>query len=290
MKHTGRIGLRNVARSRVRDWLVQQAEPIRIAVNGALDPVARREYAQFMTPVPVACLMASMFGDMSEEVCILDAGAGIGALSAAFVAGVPDREERPQRISVTAYEIDPLLASRLETVLGFCREACEECGIEFVGDIRQEDFVAVAVEQLSGTLMQGQPERYNYAIMTPYKKIRSASHTRRYLRRVGIEVSNIYAGFIALVTKLLHQDGEFVFISPRSFCNGPYFPRFRKDFLRQMALRRIHVFESRTSAFREGDVLQENVVSALEDLSLTDTAKVLDPDSDDPYGTSPPSS
>ena len=49
-------------------------------------------------------------------------------------------------------------------------------------------------------------------------------------------------------------------ITPRSFCNGPYFRLFREDFLANLELRRIHVFESRQAAFRNDGVLQENII------------------------------
>src|SRR5262249_4223072 len=45
-----------------------------------------------------------------------------------------------------------------------------------------------------------------------------------------------------------------------SYFNGPYFKRFRNWFFDRMVLRQIHIFESRTEAFREEEVLQENVV------------------------------
>ena len=80
------------------------------------------------------------------------------------------------------------------------------------------------------------------------------------LRSVGIEVGNLYAGFVALIVKLLTNGSELVAITPRSFCNGPYFKPFRTEFLGAMSLRRLHVFESRTEAFRNDDVLQETVI------------------------------
>ncbi|MBI5041256.1 MAG: hypothetical protein HZB57_08685, partial [Gammaproteobacteria bacterium] len=49
-------------------------------------------------------------------------------------------------------------------------------------------------------------------------------------------------------------------ITPRSFCNGPYFRPFREDFLNHLELRRLHVFESRRAAFRDDSVLQENII------------------------------
>jgi adenine-specific DNA-methyltransferase len=51
-----------------------------------------------------------------------------------------------------------------------------------------------------------------------------------------------------------------VAITPRSFCNGPYFEPFRRFILREMRFRRVHVFDARDSAFAADKVLQENVV------------------------------
>jgi adenine-specific DNA-methyltransferase len=77
---------------------------------------------------------------------------------------------------------------------------------------------------------------------------------------LGIETSNLYTAFMLLAARLLKDSGEFVSINPRSFCNGPYFRPFRREFLRLVSLRRIHLFESRDEAFRHDEVLQENVI------------------------------
>jgi hypothetical protein len=55
-----------------------------------------------------------------------------------------------------------------------------------------------------------------------------------------------------------------VAIIPRSFCNGPYYRPFRDFILQRAALRHIHLFESRTTAFKDDDVLQENIIIRLE--------------------------
>ena len=62
------------------------------------------------------------------------------------------------------------------------------------------------------------------------------------------------------MVNLLEPGGELVAITPRSFCNGPYFKPFRKLFLKEMTLSRIHVFESRDEAFGADEVLQENII------------------------------
>ena len=82
----------------------------------------------------------------------------------------------------------------------------------------------------------------------------------RKLYSSDIEVANLYAVFVWLSMLLLDPGGQMVAITPRSFCNGPYFRKFRVAFLRAMSLKRIHIFESRKKAFGDDDVLQENII------------------------------
>ena len=50
--------------------------------------------------------------------------------------------------------------------------------------------------------------RFNRAILNPpYHKINSGSKTRKLLRSVGIETSNLYTAFVALAIKLLEANG-----------------------------------------------------------------------------------
>src|SRR5579864_659024 len=62
----------------------------------------------------------------------------------------------------------------------------------------------------------------------------------------------------------MQPGGQLVAIIPRSFCNGPYYRPFRQFLLSHAALRHIHLFGSRTKAFKEDKVLQENVIIQLE--------------------------
>jgi hypothetical protein len=106
---------------------------------------------------------------------------------------------------------------------------------------------------------------YTHAILNPpYKKINSQSAHRLALRRVGIETVNLYSAFMALVVTQVEQGGQIVAIIPRSFCNGSYYRSFRDFILERAAIRRIHLFESRNKAFKDDEVLQENVIIHLE--------------------------
>jgi hypothetical protein len=54
-----------------------------------------------------------------------------------------------------------------------------------------------------------------------------------------------------------------VAIIPRSFCNGLYYKPFREWMLEKSSVDHIHLFHSRTSAFNDDEVLQENVIVKL---------------------------
>jgi len=265
-------------------WLVDQVDRLRLAINGTIEPTTRARYAQFMTPAPVGALMAAMFQVQRPCIRLLDPGAGIGSLTAAFVAATLRRVDMHldsdvpygvsgtlREIHVTAFEIDDFLARHLTKTLSFCRGACEAVGVEFSCDIRQEDYIAATANDTSGGLFGGNSGRYGSGqdesgqydciIMNPpYQKIRSDSDMRRDLRVMGIEASNLYTAFLAVAASQLADGGEMVSITPRSFCNGPYFRPFRRFFLNRMSLERIHVFESRKVAFQEDEVLQENII------------------------------
>ncbi|MEH2376486.1 MAG: BsuBI/PstI family type II restriction endonuclease [Nostoc sp.] len=224
---------------------------------------------QFLTPGSVAQLMAGMFNRLDlPEISLLDAGAGIGSLLAAFVAKVCQQEKQTSSLRVVAYEIDPFLIGYLHQTLKLCERECENVGISFNYEIRETDFIEDAVRLLQlGLLNSAMPTAVNYAtefthaiLNPPYLKINAHSQVRELLRSIGLETSNLYTGFMAATAQLLKPSGEFVAITPRSFCNGPYFRDFRKMFLEMMALEQVHLFESRQETFSDDDVLQETII------------------------------
>lgn len=242
--------------------LLDRVDLHRIEAARALDPRTRSELGQFLTPPPVASFMASLFERSCEEIRVLDAGAGVGSLLATFTASACARRIRPSAIRATGFEIDPRLAAYLRRTARACRDECAGAGIDFTARIIEADFIRSAVEQLDGGRPRpGMPRSFTHAILNPpYKKLNSDTEARAALRRVGIETSNLYTAFLGLAILLLEPGGELVAITPRSFCNGPYFRPFRELFFREMSLRRVHVFESRKAAFAEDEVLQENVI------------------------------
>lgn len=254
--------------------LLDKVEFFRLDASRRLDPARRAELGQFLTPPAIARLMASMFEVRGSSVRLLDAGAGVGTLTAAWVAEVCGRDQPPSEISVTAYEVDDALIGYLTHTLEACRTECEAVGIKFTGQAIQADFIEASVPILRGSMFAPALQRFDCAILNPpYRKINSDSRTRHLLRAVGVETSNLYTAFLSLVIGLLEEGGQLVTITPRSFCNGLYFRPFRKSFLHAMTVRQIHVFDSRDLAFGDDEVLQENVI--FDSVKGADKGKVM---------------
>ena len=246
---------------------MQFVDETRVEATRRTTPERKAQLGQFLTSSRIATFMAAMLDCPDRQVRLLDPGAGVGSLFSAVVAELCCRTLPPQRIAVTALELDDCLLPALRRTMDACQRLCEERGIAFEGRVVHGDFIDLAVSTLRPSLftagLSAPLDTYTGVILNPpYLKINSASHVRGCLRSVGVEASNLYTAFMALSIKLLEPGGELVSITPRSFCNGPYFRHFRHAFLGEMALRRLHLFESRQAAFRDDAVLQENVILA----------------------------
>ncbi len=212
----------------------------------------KAEFGQFMTPSSVARFMASLFPPSTLQTCrLLDAGAGVGALSCAFLDRWVTAGFGFESIEATAYEIDEKLRGHLaQHLAGYSR---------VIPRIIAGDYI----EQATAEGLQDRG--YTHVILNPpYKKINSRSEHRLALRSVGIETVNLYSAFVALAVAEAAPGGQIVAIIPRSFCNGPYYRPFRDFILERAAIRHMHLFDSRSKAFKDDEVLQENIIIRLE--------------------------
>jgi len=212
-----------------------------------------------MTPTAIADFMTSLFKKWPAEVRLLDPGAGVGSLTEAFSAAFLKEAPAHASLSISTYEIEPLLNGFLSELLRSIETAGKASGHPIKANQIERDFVREA----SFALSFGGPRFTHVILNPPYKKIGAASEYRKLLRQIGVETVNLYTAFLALGIALADQDGEIVAIVPRSFCNGSYFRPFRHWLFEQVALTNIHVFESRKKAFHEDDVLQENIIVRL---------------------------
>ena len=237
--------------------MLSAVEKSRLNLLKTTDAKTKSRLGQFFTPEGTARFMAKMFSGTRLEVCrLLDAGAGIGSLSTAFLERCANGEFDFRKIELDAFEIDaglhPVLKNTLESHLP---------SLPLELDIKSDDFIETAVASLTRSLFTGAGQKYSHAILNPpYKKIGSNSRHRLLLRRAGIETVNLYSAFVALALSLLDHAGELVAIIPRSFCNGPYYRPFRECILKRGSICHIHLFDARNKAFSDEGVLQENVI------------------------------
>jgi adenine-specific DNA-methyltransferase len=232
--------------------LLEHADLLRSRVAPSTNREHKSAMGQFMTGSRVARFMASLFEDRPPSACrLLDPGAGIGALSCAFLDRWSSGGLSFESVDLHAFELDPKLISLLsEALSGYQRH------LNLRQNVVLGDFIAQAT-----TLFGGVPAGFTHAILNPpYKKINSDSRHRLMLRRAGIETVNLYSAFVALSVSLVAPGGQIVAIVPRSFCNGPYYRPFREFLLNRVSIARMHLFESRSKTFQEDGVLQENVI------------------------------
>jgi len=105
------------------------------------------------------------------------------------------------------------------------------------------------------------PELYDYVISNPpYYKLNKNSPESNSMVELVSGQPNIYPLFMALAVSMLKQNGQMVFITPRSFCSGLYYKKFRDWFIGHAQITNIHIFESRKEVFDRDDVLQETII------------------------------
>lgn len=227
--------------------------------DAATTPQVRKEQGHFGTPAAIAEFMAEMPELSSSRVVrVLDPGAGVGTLSAALCQRVL-RAHEVCRLEFELWENDPNLIRHLESTMAACRKSLRKAGHEMEFVVRVDDFILANTQK--SLFSSGRDASFDVAILNPpYFKLRKESPHARAMEHVVHGQPNIYALFMALSADLLLPHGEMVAITPRSYFNGAYFKRFRKWFFDRMTARQIHIFESRTQAFRDDAVLQENVI------------------------------
>ncbi len=193
---------------------------------------------------------------------LLDAGAGIGSLAAAFCERVLTLPP-PHRLEITLYESDPALLPLLEENMRHCRSALAAAGHDLCFTIRNEDFILNSRGKREQRMLfddDDAGDEFDAVIMNPpYFKTGADSAHALAMGDAFQGQTNIYMMFMAKAVELLRPNGEMVAITPRSYCNGLYFKHFRRWFFSRMALRHVHLFECRRSTFE--DVLQESLIT-----------------------------
>lgn len=241
--------------------LVDTANTAGRAFTATLSREEQRALGQFMTPAPIARFMAQrLVANVALPLArVLEPAAGGGILAAALVEALLAKpaDARPGRIELMMYELDARLIPGLQALGRRMRLACDEAGVEFDCEVRNEDFL------LSDLSQQREPPAGLLTISNPpFAKLNKTTDRRAALHAYAVHGQpNIYALFMAATARITPPGGGWCFITPRSWMAGVYFKAARRTLLLHLNIDRLHAFESRTEGFEEDAVLQETVIA-----------------------------
>lgn len=220
----------------------------------------RKKYGQFFTSKETATFMAKLMNIPAnkEVISVLDPGAGSGILSAALIERLQTFTSI-RKIELVCYENDPnvldLLRSNLEWVSNHTSK-------EIVYHIVSKNYILSQLVDYNFMIgANPNPPKYDLIIGNPpYMKISKDAPEALAMPDVCYGAPNLYFLFAAMSLFNLRENGEMVYIIPRSWTSGAYFTHFRKRFLREGILEHIHLFVSRDKVFENESVLQETII------------------------------
>ena len=220
----------------------------------------RKKYGQFFTSMETARFMAGLY-DISENmdtVKVLDPGAGSGILACAFIERL-ETLNFVKNVELTCYENDSNVLPLLRDNLAFCKDYSSK---NITINILTDNYILS--QYLDFNYMIGgnvNPIKYDFVIGNPpYMKIPKDAPEATAMPAVCYGAPNMYFIFAAMSLFNLKEEGEMVYIIPRSWTSGAYFKRFREFFLTVGKIEHIHLFVSRNKVFDKEDVLQETII------------------------------
>lgn len=214
----------------------------------------RKKYGQFFTAVKTAIHMAGLFDfDLSKPLMrILDAGAGTGLLSAAVISRLQELGYKGH-VHLVCYETDLLVLPILQKNLEYLKARAD-----FSYTLLKEDYL---LSQSFENYESLSAEQFDYIIGNPpYLKISKDAKEAKAMSRVCYGAPNLYFLFWAMGIFNLKQEGELVYIVPRSWTSGAYFEHFRSYLFEHCIIENMHLFVSRDKVFNQESVLQETMI------------------------------
>lgn len=217
----------------------------------------RKKIGQFFTPSIIAEYMGSLSNVRMNEISILDAGAGSGILSASLLNKIYF-DGKIKIVHLDVYENNSSILPLLESNLEYIKTMLSEKDILLDYKIYRENFI---VENHFAWTGIAPKQKYDIVISNPpYKKIGKNDAEALVMQEIVYGQPNLYFLFMAMAARLLKENGEFIFIVPRSFSSGLYFTEFRKWFFNEMKITNMHLFVSRDSVFDCDNILQETII------------------------------
>lgn len=218
----------------------------------------RKRYGQFFTSKDTAKFMARLFTlyNKSQEVSILDPGAGSGILSIALLEHLQSFPAI-KYIKLVCYENDPNIIDLLRSNLDL---ACKQSKKIIRYKIITDNYI-LSQADIYNSNMDMYFEKYDFVISNPpYMKIAKHNPEALAMPDICYGAPNLYFLFASMSIFNLKYNGEMVYIIPRSWTSGAYFKRFRQKLLENGVLEHIHLFVSRDKVFEKECVLQETMI------------------------------
>lgn len=236
----------------------EYADRLGIAYSKLVSATHKKENGQFFTPTAIAQLMASYSDSSKENIKILDPGCGTAILSCSLIEQYVQKNNTVVTIELTAYETDSELTGVTDKVLNYLKSWLEERAITFTYSLIEDDFI---LENSTALKPNYECELFDVIISNPpYFKLSKNDERVLAAQELVSGQPNIYSFFMGIAAKLLKNNGELIFITPRSFASGNYFKAFRQIFFNTVQLEKVHLFNSRKDTFNRDKVLQETVI------------------------------
>lgn len=219
----------------------------------------RKKYGQFFTSPETAAFMASLFTIPNQDtISVLDPGAGSGILSVALIERLQN-EPSISRIEVVCYENDPNILELLKANLDWAyKHSSKTVSYQIITD----NYILSQMSDYN-YMLDANPNSRKFDLVIgnpPYMKVAKDAPEAVAMPDVCYGAPNLYFLFASMSLFNLRDEGELVYIIPRSWTSGAYFKRFRQEFLSIGALEHIHLFVSRDKVFEKESVLQETII------------------------------
>jgi adenine-specific DNA-methyltransferase len=238
------------------------ADRLGVYYSSLVNQKHKKENGQFFTPTEIAALMGSFARSSKSSLRILDPGCGTAILTCALLEHLVTNSNL-KSIELVVYETDNDLIPFLNISLEYLKEWLQSKRIAFNYSLNTNDFVLENASCLSenGNLFSEKKEAFDIIVSNPpYFKL-PIDDMRAVAAKSVVNVHpNIYSMFMAISAKLLKENGELIFITPRSFASGNYFKLFRQYFFKFIEIDNVHLFVSRKDTFNRDKVLQETVI------------------------------
>lgn len=223
----------------------------------------RKKYGQFFTSKESAVFMAGLLDVPKDKprVSVLDPGAGSGILSVALIERL-DACPQVQQIDMICYETDENVLPLLKANLTW---ASRQTRARVSFQIITENYILCQMPEYNHIIgANPQPAKYDLIIGNPpYMKLPKEAPEAQAMPDVCYGAPNLYFLFASMSLFNLKDQGEMVYIIPRSWTSGAYFKHFRQKLLSEGAIEHIHLFVSRDKVFEKESVLQETIIIKL---------------------------